>query len=179
MKPVLVLALGNALAGDDGVACEVAARLERDPGLEGAIDVHCAGTDLLHAAPLIQGRRRLIIIDATLTADDRPAVDVVPHGALEAQRTGGAHSLDPVAALQLLRALDGDIASVDAYWILVGVSSIRLGRGLSAAADALVPEVIASVAALSRLTAPTVQGFLPHRPPEIRLRPTDAGRPGA
>ncbi|HSJ16145.1 MAG TPA: hydrogenase maturation protease [Longimicrobiales bacterium] len=156
MKPVLVLALGNALAGDDGVACEVAARLEREAALAGTIDVHCAGTDLLHAAPLIRGRRRLIIIDATLQADDRPAVEVVPHGSLQAQRGGGAHSLDPVAALQLLRAVDSEIASVDAHWILVGVSSIRLGRGLSVAADRLVPEVIASVAALCRMMAPAV-----------------------
>lgn len=153
MRPLLVLALGNIFAGDDGVACEVATRLERSGRLGTDADVHCAGTDLLRAASLMRGRQRLVILDATLS--EQPGVEVVAHGQLlHGRGTGGAHTLDPVAALELLRAVDPEIAAAETFWILVGVSSIRLGRGLSPSVEALVPEIMSRCVELALPGAP-------------------------
>jgi hydrogenase maturation protease len=130
----------------------VAARLERSGSLGPDAEVHCAGTDLLRAASLMRGRERMIIIDATLS--EPPGVEVLAHGQLHGQATGGAHTLDPVAALELLRAVDPEIAVAETFWILVGVSSVRLGKGLSPAVEALVPEVIRRCVAIALPGAP-------------------------
>ena len=63
VKPILILGLGNPLRGDDGVGCRVveALSLEALPPQVEAMDGGTPGIGLLH---LIEGRRRVILVDA-------------------------------------------------------------------------------------------------------------------
>src|ERR1035441_1834937 len=60
MKPLLIIGLGNPLMGDDGVGALLAESLA---GRADA-DVLIGGTDLLRCAGEIEGRQRVILIDA-------------------------------------------------------------------------------------------------------------------
>lgn len=141
MKPVLVLALGSPLAGDDDVAAHVLAALAADPAVADVAELVTAGTDLFRHADRIPGRERLVLVDAALSSAPAPRVTVHPHPppAAETRRTH-AHDLDPVAALELLRRSDPAIAAVPAHWLLVEVPELALGSGLSPAAAALVAD---------------------------------------
>ena len=62
MKPLLIVGLGNPLMGDDGVGAVLAESLA---GRADA-DVLIGGTDLLRCAAQIEGRERVILIDAVI-----------------------------------------------------------------------------------------------------------------
>ena len=64
MKPVAVIGLGNPLMGDDGIGWHVAERLAADPRLPDGVEAIQGGTDLLRCAARIEGRRRVIVVDA-------------------------------------------------------------------------------------------------------------------
>ena len=64
MKPLLVIGLGNPLMGDEGVGCHVADRLAADPRLPEHVEVISGGTDLLRYADRMEGRGRVVIVDA-------------------------------------------------------------------------------------------------------------------
>jgi hydrogenase maturation protease len=129
MKPLLIVGLGNPLMGDDGVgACVV-------ESLAGQVDADTllGGTDLLRCAGAMEGRRRVILIDAiesdvvgeiTVTDEDPPAGP-----------PAGAHTLSAPATVGLLRHL---MPEVRFTWLLVGVRSARMGEGLS-------PELVAAL----------------------------------
>ncbi|NJD09243.1 MAG: hydrogenase maturation protease, partial [Gemmatimonadetes bacterium] len=78
MKPVLVLALGNPLAGDDAIGCVLAERLAAEPEVIARADVICAGTDLFRQARELAGRARLLLVAAALPAAPPLSVRVVP-----------------------------------------------------------------------------------------------------
>jgi hydrogenase maturation protease len=62
----LVIGLGNALAGDDGVGSHIMRRLSQDERLPGDVDVLEGGTDLLRLAHELEGRPRVVLVDALL-----------------------------------------------------------------------------------------------------------------
>ena len=67
MKPILILGLGNPLQGDDGVGCHVAEELGGAPvtaPLPDDIEVMDGGTPGVGLLNLIEGRKRVIIVDA-------------------------------------------------------------------------------------------------------------------
>lgn len=63
MKPILILGLGNLLQGDDGIGCHVAQALETR-ALPPHVEVLDAGTPGIGLLNLIEGRARVIIVDA-------------------------------------------------------------------------------------------------------------------
>ncbi len=63
MRPILILGLGNLLQGDDGVGCRVAQELEHRK-LPDNVEVIDGGTPGAGLVNLLEGRKRVIIIDA-------------------------------------------------------------------------------------------------------------------
>ena len=145
MKAVLVLALGNVLAGDDAVAHEIVRAVAADPQVSGCAELVAAGTDLLRQAQLMPGRRRMIIVDAALSDEPAPRVCARAHPLPPSARRAHAHALDPAGGLELLRMLHPSIAAVETWWLLVDVPEISLRPGLSDAAQSVVPAAAAQL----------------------------------
>ncbi len=106
MKPTLVIGLGNPLMGDDGVGWHVAECLAGDPRLPESVEVICGGTDLLRYAGQMEGRSRVILIDA-IQDDAQPGGVLVLGETLPEMdsRQEHAHHLSAVQAIQLLKMM--------------------------------------------------------------------------
>ncbi len=103
MKPQLVIGLGNPLMGDDGVGCLVAERLVCDPRLPEGVDVFCGGTDLLRYAGEMEGRSRVLIVDAIENdAHEAPVVLLRPGDSCIDARQDNVHQLSAVDAMRLI-----------------------------------------------------------------------------
>ena len=132
MKPLLIVGLGNPLMGDDGVGARVA------ESLAGQVDadVLLGGTDLLRYAGEMEGRERVILIDA-IESDVAGEITVTDEDPPEGG-PAGAHTLSAPAAVRLLRHLMPDVRFT---WLLAGVRSARAGEGLSPELAAAVPRL--------------------------------------
>ncbi|MGD0498460.1 MAG: hydrogenase maturation protease [Bryobacteraceae bacterium] len=126
MKPLLAIGLGNTLMGDDGVGCAVADRLAADPRLPDDVEVICGGTDLLRYAEAIEGRRRVVVVDAVQDGAEPGTVSVIGDAD---DRQEHAHYLSVGQAIKLLQM------TTPARFTLLGVSveSVTVGEGLSPA----------------------------------------------
>jgi hydrogenase maturation protease len=136
MRPLLIIGLGNPLMGDDGVGARVAESLAQSAAGPASADVLAGGTDLLRCAGQIEGRERVILIDAmeshvagTITVTDEDPPEGPP---------AAAHTLSAPAAVRLLRRL---MPGVRFTWVLAGVRSSRLGEGLSPELAAALPRL--------------------------------------
>jgi hydrogenase maturation protease len=132
MKPLLIVGLGNPLMGDDGVGAVLAESLA---GRADA-DVLIGGTDLLRCAAEMEGRKRVILIDAV--ESDTPGTMVVTDEDPPEGPSAAAHTLSAPSAVRLLRQL---MPEVRFTWILVGVRSARMGEGLSPELAAALPRL--------------------------------------
>ena len=132
MKPLLIVGLGNPLMGDDGVGARVV------ESLAGQVDadVLLGGTDLLRCAGEMEGRERVILIDA-VESDAAGTIIVTDEDPPEAP-SAGAHTLSAPAAVRLLRQL---MPEVRFTWLLAGVRSARMGEGLSPELAAALPRL--------------------------------------
>jgi hydrogenase maturation protease len=132
MKPLLIVGLGNPLMGDDGVGALVV------ESLAGQVDADTllGGTDLLRYADEMEGRERVILIDAIEgdVAGEITVTDEDPPEALSA----GAHTLSASAAVGLFRHL---MPKVRFTWLLAGIRSARVGEGLSPELAAALPRL--------------------------------------
>ena len=63
MKPMLILGLGNPLQGDDGIGCRVVEELGKCAQPD-EVEVMDGGTPGVGLVNLIEGRARVIIVDA-------------------------------------------------------------------------------------------------------------------
>lgn len=141
LRPILILGLGNPLQADDGVGCrliEALATRELPSDVE-ALDGGAPGIGLIN---LLEGRRRVIIVDAAEMG--RPAGAIVRFRPEEVTLTGSAerfslHRTAVADALALARALDLPLPEI----IFFGVQPGRIGWS-----DALGPEVAATLPAL-------------------------------
>lgn len=152
-RPLLVIGLGNAFMGDDAIGCHVAELLAADPRLPAWVEVIAGGTDLLRHAARMEGRSRIVILDAAL--DDRaPGTAIaMPGGAAGEQ--GNAHHLSAVQAVGLLRL------TIPAEFEILGISvnSAKAGYGLSPDLAERVPSVLEAVLqALSSGSHPPAPG---------------------
>jgi hydrogenase maturation protease len=132
MKPLLIVGLGNPLMGDDGVGTLVV------ESLAGQVDADLllAGTDLLRYAGEMEGRERVILIDA-IESDVAGEITVTDQDPPEGP-PAGAHTLFAPAAVGLFRHL---MPEVRFTWLLVGVRSARMGEGLSPELAAALPRL--------------------------------------
>jgi hydrogenase maturation protease len=151
MKPRLLFALGNSLAGDDGVGPALAARAAGDARFPPDVEVIAAGTDLLRFAPALAGRRSVLLLDAVLGTGPPGAAEIAPHETLvEAAGRRSAHSIPAVEALELLRWSEPALAGVPCTWFLVTVASVGERTGLSAPLTAALPALTERLLALLR-----------------------------
>jgi hydrogenase maturation protease len=133
--------------GDDGVGWHVAERLAGDPRLPESVEVMCGGTDPLRYGGQMEGRSRVIFIDAI--QDDAPPGSVMVCGETFSEmdsRQEHAHHLSAVQAIQLLKM------TVAAPIALLGISvssaatqtelSPAVGGRMSSILDRVLQELI-------------------------------------
>ena len=131
-KPILVIALGNTLCGDDGFGPEVLARLRDDALLSARVELLLAGTDLVGTIDLFPCYERVVLIDAVLDPARAGTVQVFEEEALArwpAPAPSG-HQLSPLVALGLFRALFPQ-ATTQIGLVGLCVDRVGLGPGLS------------------------------------------------
>ena len=148
VKPILVLGLGNDLAGDDGVGVRLARRLARHPGLPGDVEVRVAGIDLLRAHDMLHGRAQVFLLDAVLGPEEPGTLLVLDPADPELADTGAsAHQLSPTGALAVLRAADPALADIPIALLGVTIEGAVIGTRLS---DAMTDRLDAITARLLR-----------------------------
>jgi hydrogenase maturation protease len=144
---VLIIGLGNPLRGDDGVGVHVAQMLAETP-LPDGVEVVDGGTQGLGIVNLLEGRRRVILIDAADVG--RAAGEFVRFELDEARLIGenrhlSVHSAGLRDALLLAQALKMLPPRVTVF----GVQPAHLAwdSGLSAPVKAALPQLMAAVRA--------------------------------
>ena len=145
MKPILILGLGNLLQTDDGVGCHVAEMLlQRE--LPDEIEVMDGGTPGVGLVNLLEGRQRVIIIDAAgLQAE--PGT-IKRFGADQVTLTGSAdrfslHRSGVADALALARTLN--ITLPDIVFFGVQPERIEWGQTLSESVLVAVEKVVDAI----------------------------------
>jgi len=142
MKPLLAIGLGNPLMGDEGIGWHVAERLAGDPRLPEHVEVICGGTDLIRYAGEMDGRSRVVLIDAIEDGSGTGRVRVFDGDfrGLE-DRQEHAHHLSVIQAMRLLRL----IASTSFTLVGISISSARIEPALSPAMAARMPAILQQV----------------------------------
>jgi len=143
MKSQLVIGLGNTLMGDEGIGLRVAECLASDPRLPADTDVLCAGTDLLRYADRMEGRRRILLIDALLGGSEPGSVEFFadPLSGLE-ERRPHAHHFSLPETIHLLRIASPSLDPVRFTLLAVVVASANIRCELSPALGAKVPDIL-------------------------------------
>jgi hydrogenase maturation protease len=143
MKPDLVIGLGNPLMGDDGAGAAAAELLASDRHLTSQVDVISADTDVLSCANRMEGRRRVLLIDAI--EGEVPGRISVLRDSPPLAGQQHAHHLSAPAMLALLRQVTPTLRETEFTWILVTVNSASLGMQLSPEVAAAIPRVVERV----------------------------------
>ena len=133
--PALVLACGNTLRGDDGVAWQIASLLADDPLLQNVEVILSQQFLPEHSEPLSRASVVVFIDCSALTAAGKIAAERV-EAATELPRIM-THHLDPASLLRIALDLYGRIPA-QATVVTVGGESFEFGAELS-------PVVAASV----------------------------------
>lgn len=129
--PRLVVALGNPLAGDDGVGVRVLRLLHEAGALGEGTDMLNAGTDLLAWGSRLGGRATIVLVDATAGLPPGVVRRVAHDPEAHDMRQAGAHTLSAAAALELLKLSDRSLAHARCTWVLIGIESVRPGEQLT------------------------------------------------
>jgi len=138
MKPRLVIGLGNPLMGDEGAGWYAVSRLAGDPRLPEDVETIWGGTDLLRYAGQIEGRSRVILVDAIESAAPPGTVTVFEDCAELEERQTNAHELSAAQAMRLLQMM------MPVRFTLLGVAiwSATAGNALSPAVEARMPAIL-------------------------------------
>jgi hydrogenase maturation protease len=105
MKPFLILGIGNLLRTDDGVGVHVINQLNDSGELPGWVEAIDAGTSGLDLPAMMQGRERVIVVDA-LEANEEPGSIFRFDARRLASSAPHAVSLHEAGIVEALRALD-------------------------------------------------------------------------
>lgn len=142
---VLIIGIGNELAGDDGVGV-VAVRELRRQSLPAGVVVLEGGTALTRCVPLIAVSRKVIWVDAVDAGGAPGTIYRLPETVFaDSFAARSAHGLSIGAALAEARFL----ANQPEEAALFGMQpfSVQLGCGLSSGARVAVPSLVAAVLA--------------------------------
>ncbi len=138
--PTLVLGIGNILMADDGVGARVVEELEklRDTSLPASVDLIEGGTAGLALVDLIEGRRKVIVIDAIHGGGEPGSLHRLAPGDLEAGGSSAMslHDFGLPDALEMARRLGSAPAEV----VIFGIAAKEICPRL-----ALSPEVARAV----------------------------------
>lgn len=152
MPGTLIIAVGNPLRGDDGVAWHVAAALDERP-LPPHTTIHTVHQLLPELAAEAAQVAQVIFVDASLShLPGEVAVSALPAGAATA--TTGTHDLDPAGLLALAGRLYGAVPS--ATLVLIGGAAFEHTDRLSNQVALAVPTAVSRVLALLEATPPPV-----------------------
>lgn len=153
MARVLILACGNPLRGDDGVAWHVAEELQRTlPSHPGEIRcLHQFTPELAEAASHV---RAVIFLDATTKGT--PGQVVCEPVDAEAADSRFSHHLEPASVIALARQLYG--ASPQAFVVTVCGECFDHREGLSEIVAAAIPKMVRTTEELweQMLTSPSL-----------------------
>ena len=146
MKPHLVIALGNPLMGDEGVAFHLVEALRQDSRLPEDVEVLWGGADLLGCADKMIGCTRVTLLDALLDPSAPGALSIFDgdFSALETCQSS-AHQLSAVGALELLRIADPSLRNVRFKLLAVAMCSAEMQSELSPALAAKLPQLLDQV----------------------------------
>lgn len=146
-KPqILVLGVGNALLGDDGIGGAAIARLERER-LPARVELRDAGTSMIDVVANLGRYERVIVIDAVkiigrargsvveFELGRAPAAGAFPAGSAHDFALGGLSALASALGLELPPVHIVGFVPV----------SIGLGSGLTPAATAALDDIVARV----------------------------------
>lgn len=145
IEPVtVVIGLGNPLMGDDGVGLAALAAL-RDEGPAPGVELVDGGTWGMNLLPIIEGARRVILLDAIRTGAEPGSVIELDREALP---RGFAHKLSPhqidlreILALGELRGtLPGEMRAIG-----IEPAVVEMSTALSPVVAAALPEMLRRV----------------------------------
>lgn len=165
MMRILVAGIGNIFMGDDAFGCEVAAELARRALPDGvrAADFGIRSYDLAYA--IMEEWDAVILVDAMPRGETPGTVFLLEADTGELDRLATAapdpHSMNPLAALQLVRSLGGAARRLYVVGCEPGVLDEAEEIGLSAPVRAAVPGAVAMVEGLVRQLIETRGGAIP------------------
>lgn len=155
MKPKLVIGLGNPLMGDEGVGYHVVGRLLGHPRLPPDAEVIWGGTDLLRHVDSMEGRGRIIVVDAVLDDSEPGVISVLEHGFPEPQkqkkfenslecgdRQNHAHHLSLIQAIDLARLGSESLPAARVTVVGITIASASAGPDLSPTIDTKLVEIV-------------------------------------
>ena len=146
MIPTLILALGNPLRGDDGVGAAVLQAL-KERALGPHVELIDAGTPGLETALLLEGRARVIFVDAADFAAKPGSILKRDLTALELElrpvHSDSLHAAGLLDALALAAALGTFPARVTLYG--VQPRSLDYETALSAEVRAAIPQLVEAI----------------------------------
>ena len=146
---VLVLGIGNALLGDDGIGGAAIARLERER-LPARVELRDAGTSMIDVVADLGRYERVIVIDAVKVLG-RSRGSVVEFelgtGGGGASSTVSTHEFELGGLVALASALAIELPPVHVVGFVP--VSIELGIGLSPAATTALDDIVARVLRLA------------------------------
>lgn len=163
MSTVVVIGVGNAGRGDDGVGPAVIDALRAQGGVPGARCAH-APADLTALPDLWDGALAAVLVDATLGAGEAGTVTCLRPGdpALDAPgRFVSSHALDLAAALRLAHALGRLPAEV----VVLGVEGARFDDGAPLSPPAA--EGVRRAAEAVRREVERLQRLTAHAPSDV------------
>ena len=141
-KSILVLACGNTLRGDDGVAWHIAAALQQD-GAHPEAEIVLAHQLLPEHAELLSKANFVVFIDCSAVAGPG-VISTIPITPADMLPRIFTHHLDPASLLKLAQDLYGRIPS-RAMAITIGGQSFDLNEQLSNPVRAAIPLVAETV----------------------------------
>lgn len=152
-KQILIAGIGNIFLGDDAFGVEVAQQLAHRPLPEGVrvVDFGIRSYDLAYA--ILDGYDATVMVDATprggapgtlyLIEPDLDNLDALDSGPVD------AHSMNPVAALTLVKTFGGQPRSIYVVGCEPAVLENEDGQiGLSAPVQAAIPGAIEMIESL-------------------------------
>jgi hydrogenase maturation protease len=142
VEPVVLLACGNTLRGDDGVAWNIGLAIEEIP-LLAAVKVTFTQQLLPEHAELLKDKESVLFLDCSAVSEPGTVSTIALNPAPSLPRIL-THHLDPASLLRLTQDLYGKAPPV-AYAITVGGASFALGEQLSSKVEAAIPVAIDAV----------------------------------
>src|SRR5271165_4161616 len=166
----LVLALGNPIRSDDGVALAALSCLEEDPRVPASVNLLEGGTKGLELVSYVSGISRLLVLDAVDVGAVAGTIVCLRSTELcSLPGKGNVHDLALADILNALRLLGQEPQET----VLLGVqpATTELGTSLSKSVEASVPFLVEAAVAQLSLWVPyqAVQPCGPREPAEIAL----------
>ncbi|MHB1397805.1 MAG: hydrogenase maturation protease [Trichloromonadaceae bacterium] len=139
--PILVMAVGNLLRGDDGFAGAVLEQLEKEV-LPAEVELFDAGTSIIDLMEVFNGRQRLIVLDAVRGGQAPGTLYRFSPEEVEAGELP-MNSLHQVGLLETLK-LGALVDCKPGSTVVIGVQpdATALGIGLSVAVQNAVPRAV-------------------------------------